>query len=73
MVHLGDICKINGAEIRTATVNGRTMSLYAWGKKLGLNTGALNGYYKAHGKGETEEKIAEMMRRRSDGRATVSR
>lgn len=50
-------------EIRTATVGGRTMSLYAWGKKLGLNTGALNGYYKAHGKAETEEKIAEMMRR----------
>ena len=47
----------------TDAVDGRTMSLYAWGKKLELNTGALNGYYKAHGKEETEEKIAEMMRR----------
>lgn len=35
--------------------------------------GALNGYYKAHGKEETEEKIAEMMRRAKDGRAVVSR
>lgn len=61
-------------ETRTATVNGRTMSLYAWGKKLGLNLGALNGYYKAHGKEETEEKIAEMVRRaKSNGRAVVSR
>jgi len=61
-------------ETRTATVNGRTMSLYAWGKKLGLNLGALNGYYKAHGKEKTEEKIAEMVRRaKSNGRAVVSR